>query len=276
MSSVPRPDNRFLLGWIEPHAGMLTVPEPRQALFKILRAEHLVQSLAKGYLHFTRVDTYHDFSGFDLHDGEQLPRDVAGNAATQFERAEHFTAADYYALSRARTYASCFSLENSDQIWRAYGNENEHGKVGLEFDFGRLRARLNDSLDPEKCRLHAHGLPCLQIFSLNYGMVDYVDRASHRENDVRLPNPIRYAYLKDSAYAPERELRISLSALGMGKFVLADGTEMVFSDSLQVQFDYRAAFADGTIRQIVAGPGTDVDYLRAELSKLNISTAENR
>jgi len=205
-----------------------------------------------------------------------MPGDVAGNAGTKFERAEHFSAADYYALSRSRTYATCFSLENSDHIWRAYGNGNAHGKVGLEFDFDKLRARLNDSLDPEKCRLQAHGVPCVQIFSLNYGMVDYVDRASHRENDVQLPNPIRYAYLKDASFAPERELRISLSALGMGKLVLADGTEMVFSDSLQVQFDYRAAFANGKIRQIVASPETDVAYLRAELSKLNIGTAENR
>jgi hypothetical protein len=35
-----------------------------------------------------------------------------------------------------------------------------------------------------------------------------------------MPNPIRYTYVKDKSYADERELRISLSAIGMGHFVL--------------------------------------------------------
>jgi hypothetical protein len=272
MSNPAPQDNRFLQGWIEPHASMLTLPQSGQALFKILRAEHLIQSLAQNYLHFTRVDAYRDFSGFDNHDGEQLPGDVATNVAIKFEKAETFSAGDYYARSRSRTYACCFSLDNSDHIWREYGNDNVHGKVGLEFDFDKLRARLNASLHPDTCRLQANGVTCLQIFSVNYGLVDYIERTTHRENEVRLPNPIRYAYLKDEKFAPERELRISLSALGIGKFVLEDGSEMAFSDSLQVQFDYRAAFADGTIKQILAGPGLDADYLRTELAKLNIGT----
>lgn len=273
--STPAPqDNRFLHGWIEPHAGMLTIPQPGQALFKILRAEHLIQSLAQNYLHFTRVDTYCDFSGFDSHDGEQLPGDLATNAAIKFEKAETFSAGDYYARSRSRTYACCLSLDNSEHVWREYGNGGAHGKVGLEFDFDKLRARLNVSLHPDACRLQANGVSCLQIFSVNYGLVDYVERATHRENQVRLPNPIRYVYLKDKTYAPERELRVSLSALGIGQFVLDDGSEMVFSDRLQVQFDYRAAFADGTIKQILAGPGLDADYLRTELANLNIGTIE--
>jgi hypothetical protein len=122
--------------------------------------------------------------------------------------------------------------------------------------------------------LQADGKPCLQIFSLNYGMVDYVDRATHRENAERLQNPIRYVYLKDACYAPERELRVSLSALGMGQFVLADGSPMTFSDSLQMQFDFRAAFADGTIKQVVLAPDSNLDFLRAELAKLRITAIE--
>jgi hypothetical protein len=105
-------------------------------------------------------------------------------------------------------------------------------------------------------------------------MVDYVDRITYRENAERLPNPIRYAYLKDSCYAPERELRVSLSALGMGEFVLSDGSPMAFSDSLQVQFDFRAAFADGTVKQIMLAPNSNLDFLRAELAKLRITAVE--
>src|SRR5882724_3269222 len=92
-------------------------------------------------------------------------------------------------------------------IWREYANGSPIGKVGLEFEFGKLRARLNETLKPDRCMLQVEGKPYLEIFSVNYGMVDYVGRTSHRENTERLPNPIRYAYLKDTCYAPERELR---------------------------------------------------------------------
>jgi hypothetical protein len=230
--------------------------------------------MALGYLHFNRVDRYRDFHDADAHDSEQLPGDIAGNAATKFEKASHFSAADYYALSRSRTYACCFSLDNSAHIWREYANRSPNGKVGLEFEFGKLRAQLNETLKPDRCTLQAEGKPCLQIFSVNYGMVDYVDRITYRENAERLPNPIRYAYLKDSCYAPERELRVSLSALGMGEFVLSDGSPMAFSDSLQVQFDFRAAFADGTVKQIMLAPNSNLDFLRAELAKLRITAVE--
>ncbi len=275
MSSDADIGRRLLQGSIEPHAGMLNAPEPGQLLYKIMRAEDLIRSMALGYLHFNRVDCYRDFHGADWHDGDQLPGDIAANAATKFEKAPDFSAADYYARSRSRSYACCFSLDNSAHIWREYANGSPNGKVGLEFDFGRLRARLNETLQPDKCMLQADGKPCLQIFSVNYGMVDYVNRSAHRENTERLPNPIRYAYLRDSCYAPERELRVSLSALGIGQFVLADGSPMPFGESLQVQFDFKAAFANGTIKQIMLAPHTNLDFLRAELAKLRITAVED-
>src|SRR5882672_1919509 len=91
--------------------------------------------------------------------------------------------------------------------------------------------------------LEFDGIRCRQIFDLNYGIVDYVDWASHRANETRLPNPIMYTYLKDRGrFAEERELRISLSALGIGKFVLDDLTEIAFPQHLHLGFDFRAAF----------------------------------
>jgi hypothetical protein len=230
--------------------------------------------MALGYLHFNRVDRYRDFHGADAHDGEQLPGDFASNTATKFEKAPHFTAADYYVQSRSRTYACCFSLDNSAHIWREYAKGSPNGKVGLEFEFGKLRARLNETLKPDRCMLQADGKPCLQIFSVNYGMVDYVDWTTHRENAERLPNPIRYTYLKHSCYTPERELRVSLSALGTGEIVLTDGSPMAFSDSLQVQFDFHAAISDGTIKQIMLAPDSNLDFLRAELANLKITAVE--
>src|SRR5664279_439272 len=118
MSSDADIGRRLLQGSIEPHAAMLNAPEPGQLLYKIMRAEDLIRSMALGYLHFNRVDCYRDFHGADAHDGDQLPGDIAANAATKFEKAPDFSAADYYARSRSRSYACCFSLDNSAHIWR--------------------------------------------------------------------------------------------------------------------------------------------------------------
>src|SRR5882672_7493027 len=113
--------------------------------------------------------------------------------------------------------------------------------------------------------LEFDGIRCRQIFDLNYGIVDYVDWASHRANETRLPNPIMYTYLKDRGrFAEERELRISLSA------VLDDLTEISFPKHLHLGFDFRAAFADGTIRELTAGPRCDQDFLRVELRRLGV------
>jgi hypothetical protein len=131
------------------------------------------------------------------------------------------------------------------------------------FDFDRLRATLNRTLLSGGAALEFNGIRCRQIFDLNFGIVDYVDWASCRANETRLPNPIVYTYLKDRGrFGEERELRISLSALGIGKFVLDDRTEIAFPHHLHLDFDFRAAFADNTIREIICGPRCDEEFLR--------------
>ena len=73
---------------------------------------------------------------------------------------------------------------------------------------------------------------------------------------MRLLNPIVYTYLKDrEQYSVEKELRVTLSAIGMGHFVLDDGSMMVFPTSLQLPFDFQSTFADGTVQQIPYVPG---------------------
>lgn len=103
-----------LLGNIEPHAPLLTVPHEDQLLFKIVTIKNLLRSVVDSYLHFNRVDSYVDFPDADPHDGQQLPEDIQGNRMARFGKAPEFSAADYYNRSRERTYACCFSLENSD------------------------------------------------------------------------------------------------------------------------------------------------------------------
>ena len=114
---------------------------------------------------------------------------------------------------------------------------------------------------------------CKQIFSVKYGVVEYVAWDRHRANAELLPNPIRYTYLKASCFSVEKELRISLSAIGIGNFALNDGEFIVFPTGLQVQFDLRAAIAGGAIQQILLGPDCDATFLHAELARLGIGPA---
>ena len=265
------------LGCIEPHAPLLRMPKDEQLLYKIMTVENLLRSITGNYLHFNRVDCYSDFPDADENDGEQLPKDQPTNEAKRFRNAPDFSAADYYNQSRARTYACCFSIENSDYIWKKYGNESTKGKVCVVFGFGKLRAMLNQILDPESATLQYNGTQCHQIFSINYGLVDYIDWDTCRINESRLPNPILYTYLKDkNRFSEEKELRISLSAFGIGQFALQDGTMIQFPPSLQLGFDFRSAIGNMVIEEILLSPGADSGIIKHELRKLRINTVHAR
>ena len=267
----PPPPIPAPLGSIEPHAGLLRVPPDGQLLYKIITVENLLRSIVGNYLHFNRVDSYGDFPGGDPHDGRQLPADLPGNKAARFEKAPEYSAADYYDQSRARTYACCFSLENSDYIWNTYGKGSARGTVCVIFHFQRLRGMLNQTLKPGNAALEYNGVRCRQIFSLNYGIVEYVEWDTHIANTEHLPNSIRYTYLKDkNGFSDEKELRISLTAVGIGRFALNDGSTMDFPSSLQLYFDFRAAIADGTIQGILCARNVQLDLLQEELHKLRI------
>ena len=95
------------------------------------------------------------------------------------------------------------------------------------------------------------------IFSINYGLVEYIDWHNYQLNAERLPNPVNYTYLKDKKFNKEKELRISLSAFGLGQFTLNDGSTIEFRDSLGMHFDFQAATSDSTIRQIVCSEDCD-------------------
>jgi hypothetical protein len=257
------------LGHIEPHTPLLTLPAPGQRLYKLISVENLIRSIEGSYLHFNRVDHYTDFALADANDGAELPLDQLSNRAATFQNAPTFSLSDYYGRSRGRTYACCFSLENSDHIWRHYGRDSPMGQVGLELNFEKLRQYLNARLSGDAALMCGDVL-CHQIFSINYGEVAYVDRTAHRANAERAANPIEYAYLKDACFADERELRVTLSTIGMGRFHLANGREVDFPPSLQLAFDFRAAIANGAITQILTGPTTNVDHLTAEFARLGI------
>jgi hypothetical protein len=269
-----KPDRAGLapLGLIEPHTSLLQRPPIGQLLYKVMSVENCISSIERTYLHFNRVDQYKDFLTADRHDGEQLPADRPGNAAMRFENALDFSQENQCDVARSRTYACSFSLENSDYIWRTYGTGGSRGKISMVFDFDKLRASLNRAMQSSGAVLVYNDIPCRPFLSLNYGLVEYVDWERHRTNVSR---PIVYAHLKDRArFADERELRVTLSAIGIGKFVLADLTEIKFPKHLHFAFDFKAAFADGTVQMLLRGPDCDSDYLDAELRRLGAETRE--
>lgn len=262
------------LGSIEPHAPLMRIPLNDQLLYKVMTVENLLRSVTGNYLYFNRVDSYPDYPNADENDGRQLPKDQPANTSVRFEKASDFSAAHYYDQSRARTYACCFSTQNTDYIWNNYGNGSEKGKVCVVFEFGKLRALLNRALNPEGAALLCEGNVCRQIFDVNYGLVNYVDWDSHRTNEHYLSNPILYTYIKNATrFCEENELRISLSAIGIGQFALRDGTLIQFPPSLQLGFDFRDAIANAAIREILFAPEADSGFLTQELSKLRIEPA---
>ena len=141
------------------------------------------------------------------------------------------------------------------------------------FDFKKLRIALNQTIRSENTALDYNGSRCRQIFSINYGIVEYVEWDKHQENASNLPNPIKYTYLKDKKFSAEKELRISLSALGIGHYV-QNGVMMDFPDSFPFGFDFKAAIADGTIEQILYLSDCDSDFLLFELNKLHIAPSD--
>jgi DUF2971 family protein len=263
------------LGWIEPHAHLLRQPPHEQRLYKIVRIHYLLDMLKNNYLHFRRVDTYDD-----IVDGEQLPLDRNQNKEAAFQNDPNYTMARYYDGSRARTYACCFSLENSSHIWREYGKEDD--AVCLVFEFGKLRRALNDTMQSsiENELLLSGDYRCKQIFSINYGIVEYIERGTQNLNTEQFPNPIKYTFTKEKQkYADERELRVSLSALGIGTFVLADRSQIPFPPALQFFFNFREAFVAGTIEQLLYAPSGDlgkVEHLNQEMEKLGFQVRQSK
>lgn len=260
------------LAWVEPHRLLLQQPELGQLLFKVVKVRYLIDMLQKNYLYFKRVDTYTD----DTSDGEQLPLDRPVGAGISFEKALTYTLEKYYDTARARTYACCFSLEHSAYLWEKYAPNRD--AVCLVFDFGQLRERLNATMQAslDNHGLLVHGESCFkQVFSIDYGIVQYVDKQVHTLHSVSLANPIQFTFLKDErSYKCEKELRVALSALGIGEFVLNNGARMEFPQDLQMHFDYREAFSGGAIQEILCPPNfvdaLHVDTLRSEMAKLRM------
>lgn len=231
-------------GLKEPHSELLDQPSDDAMLYKVMSIENFERSLTGGYLYFTRVDDYTD----DRADGKQPPLDSVQDGLTHFESAPSYSLSAYYDKCRSRTYACCFSVEDSLTIWTTYGvSPGSSGQVSIAVRFDVLRERVNAAFDKIVGTTVVESDFLLHTLSVNYGLARYVDVASYITNGYAA-NPIEYAHLKDLAYAHDRELRVSLSALGMVNFLLPSGEMLDFPRKLCYPFDLRAALMDRAMR----------------------------
>jgi hypothetical protein len=102
---------------------------------------------------------------------------------------------------------------------------------------------------------------CHQIFSVNYGLVKYVDRSELTLNSVCYQIRLSIVISKISSTAKRESFGFTLSALGMSHFILNDGGYLQFVPALQFFFDFRAAIADSTIIEILYSPDCDIGFL---------------
>ena len=82
--------------------------------------------------------------------------------------------------------------------------------------------------------------------------------------------------MKDQQYSDENELRVSLSALGIGEFALADGRKMDFPPNLQLSFDYRNGLASGAMREIRLDDQAQRASVSKKLASLGIAVETKR
>lgn len=238
---------------VESHKNLLKQIDDETLLYKVVPFEFFLKMLERNYLYFTRVDTYVD----DKKDSDQPEQERLRNEQIYFEKDPDFTLRKYYEECRRRTYACCFSLDVPNEgHWKRYGGEESEKAVCLVMNFGKLKLLLNDTF--ERARLvidnsivlenHADGFS--QIFHLNYGVVKYGDFANDVVSVGAWPNPLEYAYFKDENYREENELRISLSAVGMGKIILPYGKLLNFPESIRLEFSFDRAVSCGALSHI--------------------------
>lgn len=263
--------------FVETHKNFLKQTTDETLLYKVISFKNFLKMLEGNYLHFNRVNNYTD----DKNDADQPEQEKLLNQKIYFEKDPNFSLRNYYEECRKRSYACCFSLDipRANQ-WEEYGGDDPKKAVCLVMNFGKLKFLLNETFRNSRLvtntglilNNHAVGknLLCLhldannkiikqyradnitQILHLNYGIINYGDFVNDIISPEVRPNPIEYLYFKDDSYREKdgKELRISLSSIGMGKIQLADGQLFEFPESIAFEFNLNQALSCGAISHI--------------------------
>lgn len=228
---------------IEPHSPLLTKPNNSVLLYKIISSTNFIDMYINKYLYFRRVDTYHD----DKRDSDQPVPDKKISKKSKFIYSPDYNARKYYIESRKRTYACCFSTVETQYLWNHYGQDDPNA-ICLIFNCHYLKDFINSFYGHSRILYNNQYIK--NFFHINYGLVNYVD-INNQYLNKSFPNPIKYAYLKDKKmFLEEKEFRVTLSCFGMGKFMLPDGTEFTFPESITLGFDFDEAVKKNVLRNI--------------------------
>jgi hypothetical protein len=258
--------------YIEPHAYLLTKPNQETLLYKIIPSHYFFDMLKDDYLYFRRVDTYND----DKNDSEQPPKDRKLNEKIGFEKNPEFKVSNYYDRSRSRTYACCFSTENTPFLWNHY-NDADNNAIRIVFDCHKLINHLNRTHGISKI-IH-QSTRSENFIYINYGLVKYGNFKDDILATNTLPNPIEYVYFKDfDKYSEEKEFRISLSCMGIYKeYKLQNNSIFNFPTSIKYKFDFTLAIQLGIIVALELTEQCDKNFqskLRDFLKKRNIKLTQ--
>jgi hypothetical protein len=231
---------------IEPHRLLLNQPEENQNLYKVIPKKYFDDMFKRNYIYFNRVDSYND----DKSDGEQLPLDRVVSEKIYFQKKTYekgilrpYSVSDYYDNCRSRSYACCMSFELTEYLREEYGGGHP---VCLQIEFGKMRSVLNKTIADSTLIYKGQNLP--QLFSINYGIPEYVDVKNARQEGSQ--NPVRQLYMKDKKYECDKELRITLSTTGMGHYQLPTGDFLVFEKGLEFEFNWECAFNEGWLKKV--------------------------
>ncbi|NTT85756.1 hypothetical protein [Tabrizicola fusiformis] len=163
-------------------------------------------------------------------------------------------------------------MENSPEMWSAYGGPGgQDTKVGIEVRFSVLRRLVNEAV---QAILETETGPTphwLQLFSVNYGRVQHGDWRDMKLASDIFPNPVVPVFWKDGQrYGSEKELRIALSAIGIGQPLMGAARTFEFPKGLSYPFDLRAALMGGSMALRLDQP-TALDRLRRITEKAGFS-----
>ncbi|MGE4349671.1 MAG: hypothetical protein AB7D28_07890 [Candidatus Berkiella sp.] len=241
---------------IEPHAFLLRKPKDETLLYKIIPSRYFIDMLENNYIYFRKVDTYHD----DTRDGDQPDADKLISENKKFQLHSGYTLKDYYSDARSKTYACCFSTQNTQFLWEHYSHGDKNA-ICLVLDCRKLIEYINSVY--MNAFLIVNNNRYKNFLFINYGLVTYgnMDQLFVKDNFL---NPIEYAYFKDAnKYSDEDEFRITLSCIGMFKYQL-DGRPFAFPESLKLEFNIRDVIANKILKEILIASGHDED-LRIKL-----------
>ena len=261
---------------IENQPPWLKQPPDGTKLYKIMRYQDFVNSMNDKYLYFHRVDQYHD-----IDDSNQPILEREKNKKIHFERHPEENYKLIIDRQRKRTYACCFSTKLTDYLWDTY-SKNDPCAVCIEFNYTKMANYMFKIFQYSRiCYIagnkeksfsnHQDGV---NIFNLNFGLVEYIDPITYFNNNSQ--NAILYSYLKSkNLYSEDNEFRITLCTQGIFKdIILPNGVAFNFPYGIKLEFDFQLANAENTIVRLHFRIPPDKEFLthlEKLLGKIHIS-----